>query len=123
MVGSQPYKYSTILKKLELHSGKNYLVKNKKTLKIDEGWENYRLFGTLSNKRINERNKKIIIKRYDECISIFNARCHPYLKTRLFTLGNFLTLIKMIRKHHSIIFKLEGTNIPEIILGRNWKLH
>ena len=80
---------------------------------MDEGWENHRLFVTLSNKRINERKRRTIIERYDEYISIFNARCHPYLEARLFTLGQFLSSDKEIKKHHSIIFKLEETKASE----------
>ena len=54
---------------------------------MEKGCTSHRLFGTLSENRINEKNKKIIIERHDECISIFNAKCHPYLEAGLFTLG------------------------------------
>ena len=53
---------NTILKKLAFYRRRNDLVKKKKILKMDEGWEKYRLIGTLIYKRINERNKRIIRK-------------------------------------------------------------
>ena len=43
----------------------------------------------------------------------YNTRCHPYLEARQFTLGKFLNSDKEIRKHHSIIFKLEEIKAPE----------
>ena len=36
--------YGTIQKRLELDSRKNDLVKEKKRLKTEEGWENYSLY-------------------------------------------------------------------------------
>ena len=66
----------------------------------------------MSDKKINERNKKIITETHDECISIFNDRCHPYLEAGLFTLGQFLNPDKKIIDYHSMIFKLEGTKAP-----------
>ena len=49
------------------------------------------------------------IEKHDECLSIFNARCHPYLESGLFTLGQFLNSDKKLKDHHNIIFKLEET--------------
>ena len=43
---------------------------------------------------------------------MFNARCHLFLEARKFTLGQFMNPDQDIRKHSSIIFKLEGANPP-----------
>ena len=45
-------------KRLELDSSKNDLAKDKKKLKMDEGWENYRIFGSLNNSRIKREINK-----------------------------------------------------------------
>ena len=41
-------------KTLELNSNKNDLAK-----KMVEGWENYRILGSLNNSRIKERNREL----------------------------------------------------------------
>ena len=46
----------------KLDGRKNDLIIIKKRFKMDEGWKNYRLFGTFSYKKINERNEKMIIE-------------------------------------------------------------
>ena len=56
-------------KRLELDSNNNGLAKDKNKLKMDEGWENYRIFCSLNNKGIKERNKEMIIEKDDEYIS------------------------------------------------------
>ena len=61
---------------------------------------------------MHKRNKIISIRKYDESISMFNAKYHPYLETGLFTLGQSLNSHKRLIDHHNIIFKLEGTEAP-----------
>ena len=68
---------------LKLDTNKN----DKRRLEIEEGWENHKVFGSLYNSRIKERNKEGIVVKYDGCISILNARCHPFLVARILTLG------------------------------------
>ena len=43
-------------------------------------------FGSRYNSRIKERNKEMIIGKYDEGISIFNAGCHTFLETGILIL-------------------------------------
>ena len=57
-------------------------------------------------------NKEITLGKYDECISIINARCHPFLDAGIFILGQFLNPDKRMKEHSSIIFKLKGANPP-----------
>ena len=54
----------------------------------------------------------MIVGKYEECIPIFNARCHPFFEDCIFTQGHFLNPDKGMREHSSIIFKLEGANPP-----------
>ena len=79
---------------------------------MDEGWENYRIFGSLYNSRIKDQNKEMVVGKYDECISIFNARCHPFLEAGIFTLGQLLKPDTGMKEYSSIIFKLEVANLP-----------
>lgn len=81
-------------------------------LKVDNGWTINRLFGKLSDPQICERNKELSLQKYDECISIFNNRCHLFLETGLFTLGKFLRADKKFMNHHNAISELEGTEKP-----------
>ena len=57
--------YGLLLKKLGCDSCKNNLVRNKNRLKVDDGWTNHRLFGSLSDNEICERNIRQSIQVYD----------------------------------------------------------
>ena len=60
--------YIILLTKVDLDSRKNNLVKNKNRFKLDNGWTNHRLFGSLSDKEICNRNTEKYIQHYDNCI-------------------------------------------------------
>ena len=72
---SKVYKeYRVLYQRLKMGSNKD----NKTKLNIEEGWENFRVFGSLYNNRIKERNERGIIQKNDEFISIFNDKCFPF---------------------------------------------
>ena len=56
---------------------------------------------------ICKRNLSNHISQFDECISIFKTRCHPFLDAEIFTLGQLLDINKNISTYYNIIFKLE----------------
>ena len=57
--------YRILLKKFDFERRNNDLLKNRNRLKMEKGYANHWFFGKISNNRNNERNKKIIIDRYD----------------------------------------------------------
>ena len=58
--------YLLLLTKIDIYSSKNDLVKNKNRLKVDGGWTNHRLFGSINNKEICESNNGRVIQSKDD---------------------------------------------------------
>ena len=60
------------------------------------------MFGTLNDNMIKKRINEMIIERKDYCTTIFNEKCHPFLRTKLFSQGQFLDSNKVMMNHHTI---------------------
>ena len=59
-------------------------------------------------RRNNDIEKEMTINTNNRFTSIFNKKYHSFQKAKLFTLGQFLAEIKVMEKHHNLIFNLDG---------------